>query len=97
MANVDIHRLLTLHRSHRRLATVTAVRPSARFGVISFDGELVARFEEKPQVTQVWIDGGFFVLEPGTADYIESDHKAVLKGRTNNWVRPVAAHTCCCW
>lgn len=73
VANVDVNRLLAFHRSHGRLATVTAVRPPARFGGISFDGDLVARFEEKPQIGEGWINGGFFVLEPGVADYIEGD------------------------
>ena len=73
VANVDINRLLAFHHSRGRLATVTAVRPPARFGSISFDGDLVARFEEKPQIGEGWINGGFFVLEPGVADYIEGD------------------------
>ena len=73
VANVDVNKLLAFHRSHRRLATITAVRPPARFGGISFDGDLVVRFQEKPQIGEGWINGGFFVLEPGVADYIEED------------------------
>lgn len=73
VANVDVNRLLAFHRSHGRLATVTAVRPPARFGGLSFDGDLVVRFEEKPQIAEGWINGGFFVLEAGVADYIEGD------------------------
>lgn len=73
VANVDINALLAFHRKHGRLATVTAVRPPARFGGISFDGDLVVRFEEKPQIGEGWINGGFFVLEPGVIDYIEGD------------------------
>ena len=73
VANVDINRLLAFHRSYGRLATVTAVRPPARFGGLSFDGDLVVRFKEKPQIGEGWINGGFFVLEPGMADYIEGD------------------------
>ena len=73
VANVDVNRLLAFHRSHGRLATVTAVRPPARFGGLSFDGDRVVRFEEKPQIGEGWINGGFFVLEPGVLDYIESD------------------------
>ncbi|MFN8595215.1 MAG: glucose-1-phosphate cytidylyltransferase [Anaerolineae bacterium] len=73
VANIDINHLLAFHHTHNRLATVTAVRPPARFGSIVFDGELVADFEEKPQAGDGWINGGFFVLEPGIADYIESD------------------------
>jgi glucose-1-phosphate cytidylyltransferase len=73
VANLDLDRLLAFHRRHGRLATVTAVRPPARFGGIEFDGDLVARFDEKPQVGEGWINGGFFVLEPGVMDYIGGD------------------------
>ena len=73
VANVDIHRLLAFHRKHGKLATVTAVRPPARFGGLAFDGDLVTSFTEKPQIGEGWINGGFFVLEPGVADYIQDD------------------------
>jgi len=73
VANVDIRQLLAFHRKHGRLATVTAVRPPARFGGMNFNGDLVTRFEEKPQIGEGWINGGFFVLEPGVADYIAGD------------------------
>ena len=73
VAKLDIPRLLDFHQSHGRLATVTAVRPPARFGGISFNGDRVAKFLEKPQIGEGWINGGFFVLEPGVLDYIDSD------------------------
>ena len=73
LANVDISALVAFHRSHGKLATVTAVRPPARFGELRFDGGRVARFEEKPQLGEGWINGGFFVLEPQVLDYIEGD------------------------
>jgi len=73
VADVDIRRLVAFHKSHGRLATVTSVRPPARFGGISFDGDLVLRFDEKPQIGEGWINGGFFVLEPAVADYIGGD------------------------
>lgn len=73
VADVDLRRLVDFHRSHGKLATVTAVRPPARFGGLSFDGDLVVRFVEKPQTGEGWINGGFFVLEPGVLDYIEGD------------------------
>ena len=73
VANVDIPRLLALHREKGKLATVTAVRPPARFGELTLDGDSVVRFEEKPQTGEGWINGGFFVLEPGVADYISGD------------------------
>ena len=73
VANIDARRLLEFHRSHRGLVTVTAVRPPARFGGIVFDGDLVSRFAEKPQVGEGWINGGFFVIEPGALEYIRDD------------------------
>ncbi|MDQ3705921.1 MAG: glucose-1-phosphate cytidylyltransferase [Chloroflexota bacterium] len=73
VANINISKLLAYHRSHGKLATVTAVRPPARFGEIAFNGDLVSHFEEKPQIGEGWINGGFFVLEPGVADYIKGD------------------------
>ena len=73
VANIDARRLLEFHRSHRGLATVTAVRPPARFGGIVFDGDIVSRFAEKPQVGEGWINGGFFVVEPEAVDYVKDD------------------------
>jgi len=73
VANINIRDLVDFHRSHGRLATITSVRPPARFGDISFNGDLVAHFEEKPQTGSGWINGGFLVLEPGVIDYIDSD------------------------
>jgi glucose-1-phosphate cytidylyltransferase len=73
VADVDIGALLELHRRNGKLATVTAVRPPARFGGLVFEGELVREFSEKPQIGEGWISGGFFVLEPAVLDYIEGD------------------------
>lgn len=73
VSSLDIKELLAFHRSHGKLATITAARPPARFGGMLFDGNRVTRFEEKPQIGEGWINGGFFVLEPGVIDYIESD------------------------
>jgi glucose-1-phosphate cytidylyltransferase len=73
VSDVDLRALLAFHRTHGRLATVTAVRPPARFGAIELDGDRVARFSEKPQVGEGWINGGFFVLEPRVIDYIDGD------------------------
>lgn len=73
VSNVDLKDLLRFHRLHGKLATVTAVRPTARFGKMVFDGNKVIKFSEKPQVKENWISGGFFVLEPGVLDYIEGD------------------------
>jgi len=73
LAPVNITALLDYHRRHGRLATVTAVRPPARYGALELDGDLVTSFAEKPQVGEGWINGGFFVLEPGVLDYIAGD------------------------
>jgi glucose-1-phosphate cytidylyltransferase len=73
VADVNAADVLAFHRRHGRLATVTAVRPPARFGGLLFDGDLVREFTEKPQVGEGWINGGFFVMEPGVLDYIQGD------------------------
>jgi glucose-1-phosphate cytidylyltransferase len=74
VANVDLRALLRFHCAHGRLATVTTVRPPARFGGILFNGgDEVRRFSEKPQAGEGWINGGFFVLNRGVMDYIEDD------------------------
>jgi len=73
VSNVDLDKLLQFHRSHGKLATVTAVRPPARFGHMTFEGERVLQFSEKPQAAEGWINGAFFVLEPRIFDYIEGD------------------------
>lgn len=73
LADLDINRLLAFHRSHGKLATVTAVRPSARYGRLELQGERVAVFSEKPQTAAGWINGAFFVLEPQVLDYIDGD------------------------
>lgn len=74
VCDVDLNGLLRFHRRHGRLATITAVRPPARFGGLVFEGDMVAQFTEKPQIGEGWINGGFMVLEPGVFDYLEGDH-----------------------
>jgi len=73
LASIDIRELVRFHRSHGKLATVTAVRPPSRFGGLDFDGDLVGTFSEKPQIGEGWINGGFFVLEPDVLDYVDGD------------------------
>jgi glucose-1-phosphate cytidylyltransferase len=73
VSNIDINELLNFHKSHGKLATITAVRPPARFGHLSFSGDRVAQFTEKPQTAEGWINGAFFVLEPDVFDYIDDD------------------------
>ncbi|NLI80087.1 MAG: glucose-1-phosphate cytidylyltransferase [Deltaproteobacteria bacterium] len=73
VSDVNLHELLKFHRSHGKLATLTAVRPTARFGHLELNGDSVTEFSEKPQTKEGWINGAFFVLEPGVFDYIEGD------------------------
>ncbi len=73
VSNIDLAALLEFHKSCGRLATVTAVRPPARYGGLVFDGNLVARFTEKPQAGEGWINGGFLVCEPGILQYLSDD------------------------
>jgi glucose-1-phosphate cytidylyltransferase len=73
VSNIDLKDLLEFHRSHGRIATVTAVRPPARFGGLVFDGHKVVRFTEKPQIGEGWINGGFLVLEPKIFNYLTDD------------------------
>jgi glucose-1-phosphate cytidylyltransferase len=73
LADVDLHELLRFHRAHGKLATLTAVRPTARFGHLEMDGNQVVEFSEKPQTREGWINGAFFVLEPEVFDYIDGD------------------------
>jgi glucose-1-phosphate cytidylyltransferase len=73
VADVDVSALLRFHREHGKIATVTAVRPPARFGGLEMDGDLVAKFAEKPQVGEGWINGGFHVFEPAIFDYLDDD------------------------
>jgi glucose-1-phosphate cytidylyltransferase len=74
VCSANIADILRFHREHGRIATVTAVRPPARFGGLSFEGDFVTEFSEKPQIGEGWINGGFFVLEPEIFDYIEDDN-----------------------
>jgi glucose-1-phosphate cytidylyltransferase len=77
VCDVDLQELLRFHRAHGRIATVTAVRPPARFGGLVFDGDLVAEFTEKPQIGEGWINGGFLVLEPAVFNYLVGDRSSL--------------------
>jgi glucose-1-phosphate cytidylyltransferase len=76
VSDVNLHALLEFHRSHGKLATLTAVRPPARFGHLELDGDRITEFNEKPQTGEGWINGAFFVLEPAVFDYIDGDDTA---------------------
>lgn len=73
VANINIRKLVEFHHSHRKLATVTAVHPVARFGEMKLDGARVCQFKEKPQTREGQINGGFFVFEPGVFEYLHGD------------------------
>jgi glucose-1-phosphate cytidylyltransferase len=73
VSNVDLKALLEFHRAHGKLATLTAVRPPARFGHLELSGDQIVEFSEKPQAGEGWINGAFFVFEPEVFDYIDGD------------------------
>jgi glucose-1-phosphate cytidylyltransferase len=73
VCDVDLQDLLRFHRAAGRAATVTAVRPPARFGGLAFDGDRVCQFSEKAQAGEGWINGGFMVCEPRIFDYLDGD------------------------
>lgn len=73
VGNVDIQKLVDFHRSHKNLATLTAVQPPGRFGALELKGSSILRFLEKPHGDGAWINGGFFVLEPQVLDLISGD------------------------
>lgn len=73
VSDVDIGALLRFHRNHGKMATLTSVRPPARYGHLEFDGDQVKKFTEKPQTSEGWINGAYFVLQREVFDYIEGD------------------------
>ena len=78
LSNVDLKKLLKFHKNHNKMVTVTAVRPSARFGELKIVNDKVERFEEKPQISDGWINGGFFVMKSIFIDLIK-DEKTILE------------------
>ena len=77
VGNVDIRRLMEFHQSHDALATVTVVRPPARFGSVVLKDDQVTEFSEKAPTREGWINGGFFVFEPEVVDYIRGDDESL--------------------
>jgi len=73
LADINVQELVAFHRGHGKLATITAVPPTPRFGSLELAGSTVRQFSEKPRHAEGWINGGFFVFEPGVFDYIEGD------------------------
>lgn len=87
VSNVDINKLLEFHKSHKKIATVTAVKPSARFGGMKFNGDRIIEFTEKPQTGEGWINGGFFVFEPKVFDYLHGDDIVLEREPLENLVK----------
>ena len=79
VADIDVRGLLRAHERSGRLATVTGVRPPSRFGELVVEGDRVAQFSEKPQMQEGFVNGGFFVFEPGALDYLSDDPGCVLE------------------
>ncbi len=77
VSNINLQELITFHKSHGRIATVTAVRPPARFGGLIFEKDLVVKFTEKPQIGEGWINGGFLVFEREVFKYLEGDRSSL--------------------
>ena len=73
LCDVDLKALINFHRSHKKIATVTSVRPPARFGEIQIKNGKVEKFKEKPQTESGWINGGYFIFEPEVFDYLDND------------------------
>ena len=73
VADIDLDELVSFHKNHGKMVTVTGVRPKARFGELKLDGSSVTEFKEKPQTTAGWINGGYFICQPEIFDYIEGD------------------------
>lgn len=87
VSDLNIKALLAFHQAHGKLATVTAVRPSARFGGMHIGDGKVLNFKEKPQSGEGWINGGFFVFEPGIFDYLADDTTVLEKSPLENLVK----------
>ena len=73
ISNVNIKKLINFHKKNKKLVTLTAARPPARFGVIKILGSKVKYFKEKSKLDEGWINGGFFVMQPQFLDYIKND------------------------
>lgn len=84
VGNIDIRSLLEFHRDNGKLATVTAVRPPARFGGLKLNGDAVCKFSEKSQTDEGWINGGFFVFEPEVLDYLKDDDSVLEREALEN-------------
>lgn len=78
ISDIDINELIKFHKDHKKMVTISAVRPPARFGSLSLNGSNVIKFKEKKQLGESWINGGFFVMNPGFLNFLTGD-KTVLE------------------
>ena len=74
LSKINLKKLLKFHKNNKKLVTLTAVRPPARFGAIKLKGQRVSYFKEKSKLDEGWINGGFFVMEPGFLKFIKNDN-----------------------
>ena len=79
LSNIDINNLISFHREKKSLATLTAIHPPERFGVLNLSGDYVTEFHEKHRGESSWINGGFFVFEPKIFDYLKDDSTVLEK------------------
>lgn len=84
VSNVNLNKLLQFHKKNKKLVTLTAVRPPARFGVLRFNGTLVSRFKEKSKSDDNWINGGFFIMEPEFLKFLKNDETILEKRPLEN-------------
>ena len=84
ISNVNIKKLLNFHRKYKKLVTLTAVQPTARFGAVKFSGKFVKSFKEKSKIDEGWVNGGFFVMEPSFLKLIKSDKTFLEKEPLEN-------------
>ena len=80
VSDININELIDFHRNHKKMVTISAVRPPARFGALRLEGTKVKTFREKAQLEESWINGGFFVLEPTFFDLIDNDNTILERG-----------------
>ena len=80
ISNIDINKLIKFHNEHKKIVTISAVRPPARFGSLSLNGSEILKFKEKTQLGESWINGGFFVMSPKFFKYLKDD-KTVLESK----------------
>ena len=81
-SDIDINELIKFHKSHKKMVSISAVRPPARFGSLSLNGSDVIKFKEKKQLGESWINGGFFVINPEFLKFLDGDKQY---SRKNLW------------